>query len=343
MNKKTIVTLVLIILLSFGAGTLLLVAKQKSQTVVKQEPVKAEIKKLVDEVSVSPIRSFDGSAIWYFNPTGRLFRVNLDGSGLTEYPLPALPQGRLSEAMWPEQRSDFIVSVLTNFGEVKYYYDNAQKKYVELPEAVQNLDWMPDGKRILYVWKSGDNAQQLKLAGADSSGFSTITDLFWPDYAVKVSPDGQEALVYRSRPIGDINKIFIVDIKTGRFEPIVEDGRNSGAIWVPGGEKFVFSQLSPTGTFRLLMYNFSNHRVVDLNLATTINKISIDQEGKTLYAAVSKPDNLGEEFVKLDLVTLKQESYYQPQQDIRIKNLLEIKGKLYFVNLIDSKLYYITK
>ncbi|MBI4049727.1 MAG: hypothetical protein HY395_02855 [Candidatus Doudnabacteria bacterium] len=330
------------ILLSLGAGIVLMVGKKKSET-VEQTEAQPEVRKLVDEAVISPISSFDGSAIWYFNASGQLFRVMLDGSGLTEFPLPALTTGSLIQALWPQQGNDFIITTITSIGEVKYHYDNDQKKYVQLPEAVQSLDWMPDGERILYVWKAGDNTQQLKIAVPDSSGFSTIAELFWLDYVVKVSPTGDRALVYRSKPTQELNKIYQVDIESGKFDPVVEEGKNIGAVWVPGGEKFIFAQERALGATRLLMYNFSNRQVTDLDLATSIDKISVDPTGKTLYAAAGKSGIPGEEFVKLDLLTFNQETYYQPEQDTKVKSLLEIKGKLYFVNLFDNKLYYIAK
>ncbi|MBI2356224.1 MAG: hypothetical protein HYV13_03415 [Candidatus Doudnabacteria bacterium] len=340
MNKKIIILLALIILLSFGMGAILLLNKKQDQP-SSAEPAETSIKKLVDEVVVSPIKSFDGSAIWYFNASGRLFRISVDGSGLTEYPLPPLPKGSLLQALWPEKGGNFIVTTSASSGGTKYFYDDQEKKYVELPGNIQSLDWMPDGERIAYVWKAGDNSQQLKMASADSSGFKTLADLFWPDYVVKVSPKGDEALLYRSEA-SETNRIYRVDFRRGSFEPVIESGRNSGMLWLPGGEKFIFAQAFGSGQ-RLLMYNFSNRQITDLNLAASIDKIGLGDGGKTLYAAVAKKGSNGDEFVKLELTSLKQETHYLPAEDIKAKNLLEANGKLYFVNLIDSKFYYIAK
>lgn len=346
MNKKIIIILAIVILLSLTAGTILLVGK-KSSVKTSAPANSGEIKKLLDEPVVSPVGSFDGSAIWYFASNSRLFRINTDGSGLTEFPLPSVPTvGNLSRVLWPQTGSDFIAFVSTSLGEVKNYYDSAQNKYIQLPENVQSVDWMPDSKRIIYVWKAGDAQQQLKIAASDSSGFSTVADVFWPDYVVKASPDGDSALLYRSNPEGSVNKIYKVNLKTKQFETVIETGKNSAAAWLPGGEKFLFVE-SSTATPHLFMYNFSNRQITDLNLAVGVDKVALDSEGKILYAAVAKKDNPPaggkDEFIKLDLMSLKQEFYYQPQENLRAKSLLEIKGRLYFVNLQDNKLYYIAK
>jgi len=66
----------------------------------------------------------------------------------------------------------------------------------------------------------------------------------------------------------------------------------------------------------------ASHQVADLNLTTSLDKAVIDASSKTLYAAVSKPGNAGDTFVKIDLTTLKQESYFEPDKNVKVKSLM---------------------
>src|SRR3989344_2992282 len=118
MNKKILIILGLIILLSFGAGAVLLMGKKKNQPQPSAE-TKLQISKLSDDQVVSPVVSYDGNAIWYFTEDARLFRVNTDGSGLSEFPLPELTAGDFRNVIWPATGNDFIAVTSTNTGELK--------------------------------------------------------------------------------------------------------------------------------------------------------------------------------------------------------------------------------
>lgn len=341
-NKRTLIILGVIILLSITAGVVLLMGRK--QALPPEPQAVPEIKKLVDEEAVSPVPSFDGTAIWYFTTNGRLFRTNAEGSELSEFPLPSLTAGTLESVAWPSTGNDFIAVVNSSVGKLKSYYDNVRKEYFTLPSNVQNFDWMPDSKRILYVWKSGDNAtQQLVLANADGTGFRPIKDVFWPDLKVKVSSSGKEALLIRERIEGLVNKIYRANLQSGFIDTIIEEGKNLDALWLSSGRGFVFSQAGITTTPKIYLYDFTSRKVTDLNLTTSLDKVMIDKEGRFLYAAVAKKDNTGDEFVKVDLVSFNEEIYFTPDSDIRAKNLIEVDGKLYFVNTRDGKLYYISK
>ena len=347
MNKKILIILGLIILLSFGAGAVLLMGKKKNQPQPSAE-TKLQISKLSDDQVVSPVVSYDGNAIWYFTEDARLFRVNTDGSGLSEFPLPELTAGDFRNVIWPATGNDFIAVTSTNTGELKSYYDNLNQRYVALPLNIQSLDWLPDGRRAAYIWKSGDNAtQQLVIADADGTGFRIIKDVFWPDLAVKASPAGGEVLLIRSQSKEDNNKIYKANLTTGQFETVIGDGENTAIMWLPDGKKFLFSQNSGSAS-KVLLYNFETRTQTDLNLATTLDKVMTDKDGRYLYAAVANKNSpagvsKGDEFVKIDLLSFHQETYFSPEEDIRARNLLQAAGTLYFVNTRDGKLYYISK
>lgn len=303
-----------------------------------------EVKKLSDERAISPVASLNNDAVWYFNTEGKLFRVNLDGSNLSEFPLPeALTQ--LIKVDWPMTGSDFIAVTSDQNGEVKHYYDSNKKQYGTLSGGVGNFDWLPDSKRIAFVWNSSDNIRhQLAVSNADGTGYKIIKDLPWPDLVIKASPTQNEAILIKSKIEGSINKVYRFNLETGDYESIVSDGRNLAAMWLARGDKFIFTQLGSGNVYpRVLLYNFSAHTQTDLNINTDLNKLAADHDDKYLYAAIPNKDNSSDVFWKIDLATFVQEKFYEPVDNLSARDLFVIGDTLYFINARDGKPYYISK
>jgi hypothetical protein len=341
MNRRLIVFLILIlIVIAIGVGLVLAVRKQN------QPPQSGtiQLKKLLDDQLVSPVGSFDHNSIWYFNSAGHLFAVKADGTGLTEFPLPALNSGTVREVLWPQVGTDFILLINSNSKIGKLFYSSAQKVYATLPDNIQSLDWLPDGKRILYIWQSSDNVhQQLVMANADGTGFTPIDSVFWPDLQVKASPDGKTALLYRSKTQGDTNKIYSVDLTTKQITTVIDQGNNVDAEWLPQSNRFVFAQSDANSSYpKLFLYDAVNKQTTDLKLSTSLDKITFDDNGQNLYAAIQQKS--GDVFLKEDLSNFKQSTFFDPgSTSVSAKNLLLLGETLYFTNVKDSKFYSIGK
>lgn len=345
MTKKLIIVIIALSALMLIAGSVLLFLGKRSAT--KTTPVEAvkqpEIKKLVDSPVISPISSFDGSAVWYFTQDGHLFRINTDGTGLSEYSLPAL-SGNLISVAWPLQGSDFIVVASDLSGEIKHYYNSEQKQYTPLAPNLGSFDWLLDSKRIAYIWHSSDNVHnQLTVANADGTGFRVVAEVPWPDLVIKVSPKDNIALLIKAKTEGAINKIYKFDLSTGQYEPVVNEGKNLAVTWLLDGNRFLLSQATVSLSTKIFLFNLNAKTQVDLNLNTGLDKVAVDEAGKFLYAAVPKNGAAGDVFWKIDLSNFRQEKYFEPPGDISAKNLFLVKNVLYFINARDGKLYYILR
>lgn len=343
MNRRIIVILIVAILVLSSIGGLLFFAvrKQKQPNVpVITGPL---IKKVLDESVIAPAASLDNSAVWYFNSEGRLFRVNTDGSGLSEFPLPSLTTGKLKQALWSKSGTDFIAVTGSVVDELKFYYNSSKKTYTSLPANIQSLDWMPDGQRVLYIWKPSDNSSpKLAIANADGTGYRSIKDVYWPDLKVLAGPDGKTALLVRSDIQGDINKIYFIDLATGVFGTPIDQGKNISAAWI-SSNRFIFTRSTAEAYPKVLLYDYLIKGSLDLNINTTLDKIVVDKEGKFLYAAVPSKDGSGDTFIKLDLNNLKQETYFKPSTNVQAVGLIMIGNTIYFTDAQDGKFYTISK
>jgi|SRR3989344_1901798 len=346
MNRRfVIIAVVGIIILALVGGALFwAVQKQKAA----QEPVATGpvLLALSTESAISPVASLDGNGIWFFNSDNRLFRINADGTGLTEFPLPTLSNQKITRVLWPPSGENLDFLAVTTKDPIitgKVYYNSLLKTYTNLPDNIQSIDWLPDSKRVVYVWQSADKqTQQLITANADSAGFVAISNVFYPDLVVEASSDGKTVLLYRSKIEGAVNKIYAADLSTKEITTVIDQGKNLEALWI-SPTRFLFTQEAITSYPSVYLYDMISRQAVSLAINTTLDKVVVSGDGKTLYAATPKKDNTGDTFVKVDLVTFKNEDYLLPEQNVRAKNLVLLGSSVFFVNTTDGKLYGVEK
>ena len=329
MRKRFFILIAIIILLIFVAGGVLYYAtkKQREKEVEKIVPV-LQIKQISEEEVISPVTDRANNVIWYFNSDGHLFEVK--STGLSEASIPILPGKSLRTVLWPNEGSDFI-TISGDLEIQKSYYDSKLKVYINLPKNIRYLSWLPDNKRIIYIWEATDKSSSLAMANADGSGFKTITPVFWPDLVIKPDPDGKTALIYRSNIVGDTNKIYSVNLETGQITTLVDQGKNISAKWI-AADKFLYS----TDT-SIYLYDLTKKQITNLNLNTSLDQLVADSSGKLIYANVSGL------FKKIDLTTNTSEIYFDPCKRIETKIMLLVGNTVYFVDKSNNRLYSISK
>jgi dipeptidyl aminopeptidase/acylaminoacyl peptidase len=330
MRKFFITTVVVLILALVAAGAYFLFYK-KSEPVTLTADKQPKLTKLSDEAVISPVVAYDRSGFWYFNARGQMFRRSFADGKITEHAFSSLLS--LKEAVWPPDGEDFIA--LTN--DSKNYFDSKNNTYTKLPDNIQSFDWTPDGKRIVYVWKSGDNkSQSLMLANPDASGFKKIKDVFWPDLTVKVSPDGKNALLVRSN-VQDINQIYKIDLQTGEISTLVGIGRNIDVKWV-SATQFLYNQ-TVNAQYNIKLFDLTTGKSTDLVLSTTLGKIAVESTGKNIYASAIASGT--ETIWKINLETLIKQKVYDLDTTISPGKLILNGQNILIINNIDKKLYYL--
>ncbi len=333
MKKRLFLLILIAVLIIAGVAGALYFATQKQQEKVEEQEVPVQqTRKILDDPLISPVAGFDNNSIWYFNSDGQLFQINPTGSSKSEFPLPSSSDENVRSVIWPKDGPDFIAVTGTTTEISKHYYDSKAKIYIDLPKNIQDLDWLPDGKRVVYIWQSADKAsQQLVTANADGSGYKMITQVFWPDLIVKASSDGKTILMYRSLALGDSNKIYLVNLETGAVITIVDQGINIAAKWITA-DKFLYA----TAT-KVYLYDMADKQITDLNLSTTLDQVVSDSAGRVLYA------NVNGLFRKIDLSKDTSEPYFQPSHPIEAKLLLLLGNTVFYIDKTDNKLYSISK
>ncbi len=298
------------------------------------------------EQMVSPILFYQGNGVAYFTTDGRLFQGTFsEASGqaeLTDYRELALPpKSGVSKVRWPLFGNNFLIEQGNGWPKVYSVYASAKGDYVDLPKEVYAVDWLPDGEQLLYFWVDSSGKATLNVSPADFSTWDTIVDIWEPDNALAIAPDGKTLLFWRTKNEGAQNSINLVTTDGKIFRSVIKDGYNTGAVWSPDSQKFAFLKRLG-GNEELWVGNMLTGQGVSTGLATNLEKLVWSQDGKQLYAAARSVGGY-DELYKIDPST--GQSTVVPvlgglgsARDM----FFSLDGKrLYFYNNQSSGLYYV--
>jgi hypothetical protein len=281
MNKKAIAILGAIFLLIIGTVVFLVVQKKGASKNTNTEPLNNAVNnepvnntppvdntppanngdnggtfnngggavKLTDDNVVSPVLFFQGNGVTYFNAQGQLFQSDLQvgTSGMVlankrELTLPLKPN--ITKIIWPQTGNNFIAQIESGSGKTWSVYVSERSEYVDLPNKISAINWMPGGDKIMYVWTS-EGKSSFVIANPDATGFQKVSDLFQPDNEFQISPDGKTILFYHTQTQGAVNKIYLTTPDGKLFKDAVAEGFNTGVLWGPDSRKFLFTRKDP--------------------------------------------------------------------------------------------------
>jgi Tol biopolymer transport system component len=130
---------------------------------------------------------------------------------------------------------------------------------------------------------------------------------------------------------------------------LVKNGQNSGVLWSPDGQKFLFGKKDPvTQNYQLWVYNLTSGEIKNLGLFTTVDKAVWDKDSNVIYAAVPTSGAAGstltvDSFYRMDTATLDKKQYASSGASIDGRDLFlnATSDKLFFRNAQDGGLYYL--
>ncbi len=313
-------------------------------------PASSGPQKLLSDEIVSPVLFYKGDGISYFNSQGQLFQLDLKVansvatvSNKKRVDLPT--KIGLSKVLWPATGNNFI-AVLGSSAQRRWsYYDGTRQFYVDLPEQITSLAWLPDASKIVYIWQGTNGKNSLNISNPDGSQYGKLADIFYPDTEITVSPDGKNILFYRTQNVSDKNPIVLVTSDGKIFKTVVKDGYNLGATWSPDNKRFLFSKRdSLTQNFTLWLGDILLDEARNLNMNSSVDKAIFSQDGRFLYVSASAAgDSQNREVIyKINLDTGEKIELVSGS-GINPRDLfLSINGDvLFFRNLSDSSLYYV--
>ena len=312
--------------------------------------------RLSDEPVYNPIIFYNGTAVSYFNRDGEVYQASLktDGSPVqlgdkVKLDMPIKP--RINRIIWPGQGNDYIAEIIE--GSKKYYsYFNAQTKtYVDYPEQVISVGWLPAADKIMYIWLDQGKAT-LNISDPDTKNWKEVAEMWEQDDQIEIAPNGQSIAYYETNNTGPKNAINLVTPDGKVWQGLVKDGYNYGVLWSPDSKKFLFEKKdSVTQKYQLWMYNLQNSMPMNLGLFTTLDKVVWSKDSMTVLAAVPKTTSPSAEsgsltqddFYQVDLSSLTSKTYKITSSPVDGRNLFlsPASDKLFFKNLQDGYLYYL--
>lgn len=304
---------------------------------------------------ISPILFFNGLGVSYFNNQGQLFQTDLQvtsGSALlsNKRELSIALKPNMTKVLWPLSGDSFLAQFGTPSKPTWSYYDKTKTTYTDIPQQVSSIDWMPSGNKVMFVWVDATGKATLNISDPDTNNYQTLTDFYEPDNVISVSPDGKNVLFYRTQTTDTTkNTINMVTADGKTFTSIVKDGYNTGVLWSPDSQKFLFTKRdSGTSKFGLWVANVSTGEIRNLGVYTSQTKAVWSKDSQTIFAGVPTTDSsagsgLTQDTIKKITVATGDAQEFVPGIAVDAEDLFFSSDEsiLFFRNAQDNALYYI--
>lgn len=289
--KRFILALIGVPLLLIAAGAVyyFVTASLHISPSTKNTP-QVTIGKLVPVASepvLSPALSFTGETIWFMTPAGKLYRKNIDGTqDKQEFPLPQAVSNPV-RVLWPQNQQDFLVEENLSGHSHYLFYNAGANAFVSYADAMRWPRFLSQGDKIVYDWVTGGIQHTLKVADSDGTNFVKVADLFRGDSQFEPSPRRQEVALY-SPDSANPGKLYLVDLFTGQFRNLGQDGAYEGVKFSPDGNKLLLArQASGSTEPHLYWLDLGLSKVTDLGLSALIERTVWGADSKTVFVGTA--------------------------------------------------------
>jgi TolB protein len=187
-----------------------------------------------------PALSPDGSKVVYSTSDGRLLIQGSSGTDL-ETTLSSNAAFETIAAFSPDGKriafygdDDKLYMVNIDGGSLHKVADSS----FDSPGGVSQLEWSPDGARIVYIGQNNSGAPDIFVINADGTGKTQLTDDLEYDLLPTWSPDGRKIAYTHSSPGG--GSIMVINATGGTPATISgSGGDNIFPSWSPDGNHIV--------------------------------------------------------------------------------------------------------
>src|SRR3989338_5360446 len=306
--------------------------------------------KLTDDSVLSPVLFYQGNGIAYLNSRGQLFQADIQASSqdfsiinTRELVIP-LKSG-MSRILWPSAGNNFIAEFESNGRKSWSVYVSDQGNYVDLPNQVTAVNWMPSGDRLLYVWLDKQGKSTLNVANPDNTDYQVITDFWENDNDISVAPDSKNILFFETQKDTSPNKLNLVTADGKLFRSVIKEGYNTGSLWSPDSKKFAFLRGdSGTGAFQVWVGNLFSGETKNTGVYSNLGKVVWSSDSQSLLLAGGSNGNGGDEQIYMYSLAAGELLRIDAGTgiDVREPFLTSTGDKMLFRKAADGdKLYYV--
>lgn len=322
-------------------------------------PSSSVVNKLSSDPIYNPFLFYEGNAIYYFDRDGKVYQSGLvfesgKAGRMTDPVVFDYPdKANISKVLLSPKGNDYIVEIDTGLKKRYSYFSSQLRAFIDFPENIISVDWLPQDNKVVYVWLDNNKAT-LNISDPDTQNWKKISDMWEPDNHVDVSPNGQVILFYRTlNSAASSNSINLVTPDGKTWQELIKDGYNFGTLWSPDSKKFLFNKREAGSLkYQLYSYELESGNTQNLGLFTTVDKVVWGKDSKTIYAAVPKSESSDagsgsftkDDFYSMDITDLtSKKPYLTGESAVDGRNLfLSIdNARLFFKNAQDGFLYYL--
>lgn len=297
-----------------------------------------------------------GDRLQYYDAMeGSLASVSFLGADPLILGMPADP---ISNIIWSPDRQKLLYQA---GGENFFYSRRDLLNPVNLGDKVQQPVFSDDSRQIIYQYfdPAGNKSNiSIGLPHLGLSDYRVLTQMKGRVWSKRVP--GQNKVAYylspqSNRPSG----IEAVDVASGQFEILANEGLGTDATWNDDGTRMIFTKLDRARNLALFLAGGDGRNAQLLPKATFIDKATWDPNGRFIYIAVPQPLPNWTQFYQektrtedvlyqIDLETNEATLVYNfhlgvNSSPIDARNLFTSpQGKLlFFVNAYDESLYVV--
>ena len=174
-----------------------------------------------------------------------LWKMNVDGTGLTDITPPAVSGLQNVMATWSPDGATIAFAATTSSTGSIWVMDPDGTGAVSPPTGGRDHSpaWSPDGTKLAFCHQAGGDYGDLFIMNADGTGLTQLTSGSAQDVFSSWSPDGQ-SIVFQRSPTGDWldDDIWRVNVDgTGLTQLTSQAGADESPCWSWDGTRIAFA------------------------------------------------------------------------------------------------------
>jgi len=242
--------------------------------------------------------------------------------------------GKVLQSLWFSNKMEVILTLITQNGLGKLYYDYQNGKATLLDNRIQNISFSPDNSKLAYNFFD-DNTYDgsISISRVDGSSFVKIFKTRLSD--IKIQWPQENLISFHKAPSEDEPiDLFTIDNEGENFTKLLENKKGLKVVWSPDGKNLIYSVNN--GRETQLNYMFiESRKEKELGLNTSADQCVWGKDNSNIICYLNRT------FYLLNVLDNSKEELYQFRAGLQIKEmkLSPLENYLLFINQEDGQLY----